>query len=87
MIISHINTQTVIVKDVDEMPLMRRLCAANNIIAFVTSEKGVKLMESGDLSIFPIGFRLENVFEYHGENLTCDINWSALKPWRESRVA
>jgi hypothetical protein len=76
------NGQLVIVKDVASSPLLKKVCYANENVVYVTSEKAFDLIQNGISGLFPIGFRVENVFLYDGKPLPKKINWEKLKPWR-----
>jgi hypothetical protein len=76
------NGQLVIVKDVANRILVRKVCYANDKIVFVTSESAFELIRNGESGLFPIGFRAENVFTYDGRDLTGKVNWRNLKRWR-----
>ena len=75
------NGQLVIIKDVANRPLLRKVCDANDKIVFVTSEKAFELIKNGDSGLFPIGFRAENVFIYEGQDLAGKVNWNTLTKW------
>lgn len=80
--ILYMNGQLVIVKDVASRQLLKKVCYADENMVFVTSEKAFDLIKKGTSGLFPIGFRVENVFVYDGQPLTRELNWKKLKPWR-----
>ena len=82
-IIRLMNGQLVVVKYVEQRPLLRKVCYANENVVFVTSEKAFYLLKRGDSNIMPIGFRVEDVFFYDGRPLAEKTNWASLKKWSE----
>jgi hypothetical protein len=77
--------QLVIVKDFENKPLLRKVCYSKEATVFLTSEKAFKEMESGNSSLFPIGFRSENVFIYEGQSLAGKMDWKKLRAWSDGK--
>jgi hypothetical protein len=78
---ASMNGQLVVIKDVTGIAHLKKVCYSTEKIVFVTSEKAFELIKKGDSSLFPIGFRVENVFVYEGQDLTGKINWHRFRQW------
>jgi hypothetical protein len=84
--------QLVVVKDVNGVPLVRRLwdCSASG--AYILSEEEWEKKMSGQQSLDPVGFPMNDVFRYD-ENakaalLSPEFSWDVLTPFsRDARIA
>jgi hypothetical protein len=86
-IITGMNAQLLIVKDVSGCPLLKNVVYSSANMVFVTSERALYAIQNGNSDLFPIGFRAEDVFDYDGQDLSGKINWKRMKQWSDRQVA
>ncbi|MCI0388241.1 MAG: hypothetical protein MOB07_05685 [Acidobacteria bacterium] len=75
----------VIVRGFDNKPEIGKIWDVEKGVVYVTSDRQYRLLLAGLDAPFPVGFPIEDVFEYSPEiaaELTRPPDWSQLKRWR-----
>jgi hypothetical protein len=78
--------QQVIVRGFDHKPAICRVWEVGEGVVYVVSDRQYRQLLAGQAAPFPIGFPVEDVFEYSLEvvsELTRPQDWSQLTRWKE----
>ena len=81
----------VIVRALRDEPLVRRVWDVSEKAVFICSEENFRLLATGQLGLWPVGFFREDVFKYdasvvHGINGKIEADptlWERLTLWQE----
>jgi hypothetical protein len=76
----------VIVRGFDHKPAICRVWDVGEGVVYVASDRQYRQLLAGQDAPFPIGFPMEDVFEYSPEivpGLTRPQDWSQLTQWKE----
>ena len=67
-------------------PLIRRVLEVRPGVVYIASEEQYELWERGQPALEPVGFRLQDVFQYEpkmGKELACGkVDWKRLTPYK-----
>lgn len=74
----------VIVRAYGDKPLARRVWDLGPGVVYIHDEEQFQRHLDGDECLPPVGFPIEDVFEYDAAWMSSNDNrdWSCLKPWR-----
>lgn len=71
----------VVVRAFHGQPLVRWVWAVDRRTVYVVDDDNLARLESGIFELPPVGFPLEDVFEFTSETEIAVSRWETLKPW------